>query len=61
MKYPIQGDESSATYFQIVNVNNDNRVISKLKQDIPNLVRQGYEIIIGLRDVLVLKELCSFL
>ena len=51
MKYPIQGDESSATYFQIVNVNNDNRVISKLKQDIPNLVRQGYEIIIGLRDV----------
>lgn len=51
VKYPIQGDESSATYFQIVNVNNDNRVISKLKQDIPNLVRQGYEIIIGLRDV----------
>ena len=49
--YPILGDESSANYFQIVNVNNDNRVISKLKQDIPNLVRQGYEIIIGLRDV----------
>ena len=27
MKYPIQGDESSATYFQIVNVNNDNTAV----------------------------------
>lgn len=51
VQYPIQGDESSGTYYQVVNVNNDNRVISKLKQDIPNLVKQGYEIIIGLRDV----------
>lgn len=49
--YPAQGNETSETYYQIVNVNNDNRVISKLKQDIPNLVKQGYEIIIGLRDV----------
>lgn len=51
VQYPIQGDENAATYYQIVNVNNDNRVISKLKQDIPNLVKQRYEIIIGLRDV----------
>ncbi|MGM9675787.1 MAG: hypothetical protein ACI3X9_10030 [Bacteroidaceae bacterium] len=51
VQYPVQGDERSANYYQIVNVNNDNRVISKLKQDIPNLVKQGYEIIIGLRDV----------
>lgn len=51
VKYPSQGDESSETYYQIVNVNNDDRVISKLKQDIPNLVKQGFEIIIGLRDV----------
>ncbi len=51
VQYPIQGDENSANYYQIVNVNNDNRVISKLKKDIPNLVKQGYEIIIGLRDV----------
>lgn len=51
VKYPNQGDEHSLNYFQIVNVNNDHRVISKLKQDIPNLVQQGYEIIIGLRDV----------
>lgn len=51
VQYPVQGDENSAYYYQIVNVNNDNRVISKLKQDIPNLVKQGFEIIIGLRDV----------
>ncbi len=51
VQYPVQGDESSDTYFQIVNVNNDNRVISKLKNDIPNLTKQGYDIIIGLRDV----------
>ena len=51
VQYPVQGDENSETYYQIVNVNNDNRVISKLKQDIPNLTKQGFEIIIGLRDV----------
>lgn len=51
LSYPAQGDENSATYYQIVNVNNDHRVISKLRQDIPNLAKQGYEIIIGLRDV----------
>ena len=50
--YPAQGEEStSRDYYQIVNVNNDNRVVSKLKQDIPNLMKQGFEIIIGLRDV----------
>lgn len=26
MSYPQQGDENSANYYQIVNVNNDNRV-----------------------------------
>lgn len=51
VRYPIQGDESSRNYYQIVNVNNDKRLISKLKKDIPNLNKQGYEIIIGLRDV----------
>lgn len=49
--YPMQGDESANRYYQIVNVNNDKRVVSKLKQDIPNLAQQGYEVIIGLRDV----------
>lgn len=51
VQYPVQGNENSLTYYQIVNVNNDHRVISKLRQDIPNLAKQGYEIIIGLRDV----------
>ena len=51
LPYPAQGDETSETYYQIVNVNNDYRVISKLRRDIPNLVMQGYELIIGLRDV----------
>lgn len=50
--YPAQGEESTSRgYYQIVNVNNDSRVVSKLKQDIPNLMKQGFEIIIGLRDV----------
>lgn len=51
MSYPQQGDENSANYYQIVNVNNDNRVVSKLNKDIPGLVAQGYEVIIGLKDV----------
>lgn len=51
VKYPIQGDESSASFYQIVNVNNDNLVVSKLKKDIPGLVEQGFEVILGLRDV----------
>ncbi len=52
MQNPKQGDENiSCDFYQIVNVNNDNRVISKLKQDIPNLMKHGFDIIIGLRDV----------
>ena len=51
LPYPIQGDESSQNYYQIVNVNNDNRVISKLNQDISGLIRSGFSIILGLKDV----------
>lgn len=51
VSYPIQGDETSANFYQIVNVNNDNLVVSKLKKDIPGLVEQGFEVILGLRDV----------
>ena len=51
INHPSQGDDSAAFYYQIVNVNNDKRVISKLKQDIPNLVKKDFKIIIGLRDV----------
>lgn len=51
VNYPVQGDESSANFYQIVNVNNDNLVVTKLKKDIPGLVEQGFEVILGLRDV----------
>lgn len=48
----VQGDENTShDYYQIVNVNNDNLVVSKLKRDIPKLISQGFDIIIGLRDV----------
>lgn len=49
--HPQQGDDSSQNYYQIVNVNNDNKVISKLNKDIPNLIHKGFDIIIGLKDV----------
>ena len=48
---PKQGDGNSKNFYQIVNVNNDNRVISKLNKDIPSLQRQGFNVIIGLKDV----------
>jgi len=51
MTFPQQGDEKSDDYYQIVNVNNDNLVVSKLKKDIPGLIGGGYNVIIGLKDV----------
>lgn len=52
VSYPRQGDpDTSRDYYQIVNVNNDNKVISKLSKDIPNLTAKGFQVIIGLRDV----------
>lgn len=52
VQYPAQGSATvSSSFYQIVNVNNDGRVISKLRKDIPNLIKQGFEIILGLRDV----------
>lgn len=49
--YPKLGDEQSENYYQIVNVNNDNRVVSKLKKDIAGLIASGFDVIIGLKDV----------
>lgn len=49
--YPKLGDEQSENYYQIVNVNNDNRVVSKLKKDIARLRASGFDVIIGLKDV----------
>ena len=51
MTFPQQGDETSRDYYQIVNVNNDNRVVSRLKKDIPGLLQSGYNVVIGLKDV----------
>ena len=51
MTFPQQGDLSSQNYYQIVNVNNDNKVISKLNKDIPELLSKGFDVIIGLKDV----------
>lgn len=49
---PQLGDENiSSRFYQIVNVNNDNLVVSKLKKDIPSLKQKGFDVIIGLRDV----------
>lgn len=49
--FPRQGDMNSRDYYQIVNVNNDNLVVSKLRKDISRLVKQDFNVIIGLRDV----------
>ena len=51
MSFPQQGGEDSENYYQIVNVNNDNLVVSKLKKDIPGLISNGYNVLIGLKDV----------
>lgn len=51
MSNPKQGSHTSANYYQIVNVNNDNLVISKLQKDIPRLIGKGYGVILGLKDV----------
>lgn len=51
LNHPKQGDINSTHFYQIVNVNNDNRVISKLKNDLPNLISSGFEVVIGLKDV----------
>lgn len=51
LDYPQQGSLDSAFYYQIVNVNNDMGVITKLNHDIPRLLEQGFQIVIGLKDV----------
>lgn len=59
--HPLQGNEQSRFFYQIVNVNNDNRVISKLVKDIPGLISAGFDIILGLKDVYgeAYSELCK--
>ncbi len=50
VSYPVQGDLNSDNYYQIVNVNNDNLVVSKLKKDIQGLAANGFYTILGLKD-----------
>ncbi len=51
VSYPIQGDRHSENFNQIINVNNDNLVASRIKKDSPGLIAQGFDVILGLRDV----------
>ena len=51
LNYPVQDNKDAADYYQIINVNNDTNVISKLNKDIPRLMNQGFQIVIGLKDV----------
>ena len=48
--YPI-GDEQSENFFQIVNVGNDQTVLSKMLDESDRLTAQGYHKIVGLRDM----------
>lgn len=48
---PLQGNKESDNYYQIVNVNNDDLVPSKIKDSLEDLIRKGFDIVIGLRDV----------
>ena len=45
------GDEKSENYYLIVNVGNDTSVLGKLRARMPFLVKNNYDIIIGLRDM----------
>ena len=45
------GSEESENYFMLVNVGNDNSVLSKILSRLTYLVNQGYQLVIGLRDM----------
>lgn len=45
------GGEDSENYFMLVNVGNDNSVLSKILSRLACLVNQGYQLVIGLRDM----------
>jgi hypothetical protein len=45
------GSEDSENYFMLVNVGNDNSVLSKILSRLAYLVSQGYQLVIGLRDM----------
>ena len=45
------GSDQSENYFMLVNVGNDNSVLSKIKARMQQLVRLNYHVVIGLRDM----------
>lgn len=45
------GSENSENYFMLVNVGNDNSVLSKILSRLAYLVSKGYQLVIGLRDM----------
>lgn len=51
ISYPFQGDCKSKNFYQIINANNDSQVNTRLKNDSLRLKKNGYDVIIGLRDV----------
>lgn len=45
------GNKDSEFFYQIINVGNDESVLSKMLHEVERLVNQGYTTIIGLRDM----------
>ncbi len=45
------GDGDSENYYLIVNVGNDNSVLSKIRSRLDQMVKQNYQFVIGLRDM----------
>lgn len=51
IQYPSQGSFESKNFYQIINVNNDSQVNTRLRNYSPRLHERGFDVIIGLRDV----------
>lgn len=49
--YPKQGYINSTDFYHIVNIGNDNSVVSAILHNAERLHGEGYEVVIGLRDV----------
>lgn len=47
----LYGDEDCENYYLIVNVGNDNSVLGKIRARMPFLVKNNYDVVIGLRDM----------
>jgi hypothetical protein len=45
------GNENEENYYQVINIGNDNAVLSRIKRRMASLTKAGFEKIIGLRDM----------